>query len=325
MHAYPTPARILRSGLAPVLALLAAPAMAQSTPEGTRVLGVRAGAACLTEQVRVTGFALAREESGASIPFDGYRITEILAGEGDTLTAGQEILRSVRQAGSSGGDQPGAARPQTPESFSLRAPIAGRITRLNARVGMVTGAPSTMPGSAPAAPAQPGIPDPMVRIVANAGTDLLVDVPSPYAAKIKAGTAVRIVPDEGADIRGSVRVPVAEVDPRTQLGRARLSVEPANALRPGQFASAVIETARDCGVSVPRGAVTYRDGVPTVQVLNGTRVETRSIRTGLSDETTVQVREGLDDDEPVVANAGTALRAGDQVTPVITGKVGGAR
>ena len=331
MHADPTRARAPRLGLVlalvlmPVLVPSAVPATAQSTPEGTRVLGVRAGSACLTEEVRVTGFALAREESGASIPFDGYRITEILLGEGDAVTGGQEILRAVRQAGFPGGDQPGAARSQSPESYALRAPIAGRITRLNARVGMVTGAPSTMPGSAPPPPAQPGMPEPMVRIVADAGTDLMVDVPSPYAAKIKAGTRVRIVPDEGAEIRGSVRLPVAEVDPRTQLGRARLGVEPANALRPGQFASAVIETARDCGVSVPRGAVTYRDGVPTVQVLNGTRVETRSIRTGLSNETTVQVREGLADDEPVVANAGTALRAGDRVTPVITGKVGGAR
>lgn len=327
MPAPPTPGpRDRRRRASPALALALASALcagaaaAQSTPEGTRVLGVRAGPACLTEEVRVTGFALAREESGATIPFDGYRVTEILVAEGDAVTAGQEILRAVRQAA----DQPGAARLQTPETFALRAPIAGRIARLDARVGMVTGAPAGMPGAPAPPPAQPGLPDPMVRIVADAGTDLLVDVPSPYAAKIRAGTGARIQ-SEGGEARGSVRVPVAEVDPRTQLGRARLTVEPADALRPGQFASAVIETARDCGVSVPRAAVTYRDGEPTVQVLNGSRVETRSIRTGLSDENTVQVREGLADDEPVVANAGTALRAGDRVTPVITGKVGSAR
>lgn len=318
MHAYPTPARRLRHGLALVLTLCAGPVAAESTPEGTRVLGVRAGSACLTEQVRVTGFALAREESGASVPFDGYRVTDILVGEGDAVTAGQELLRAVRQESGA----PGAPRPQTPDTYAVRAPIAGRVTRLNARVGMVTGAPSTMPGMAPPQPAQPGMPDPMVRIAGDAGTDLLVDVPSPYAAKIRAGTQARIQADEGADVRGSVRVAVAEVDPRTQLGRARITVEPAGALRPGQFASAVIETARDCALSVPRAAVTYRDGVPTVQVLNGTRVETRSIRTGLSNESTVQVREGLTDDEPVIASAGQALRTGDRVTPVITGKVG---
>ena len=275
MHAYPTRARILRSGLVPILSLLGTPAMAQSTPEGTRVLGVRAGAACLTEQVRVTGFALAREESGASIPFDGYRITEILVGEGDTVTSGQEILRAVRQPGATGGDQPGAARPQSPRRLHP------------ARADRRQDHPAQRPGrdgdrrprdDARRAAAAIGA----FRAARSHGADRggcrhrpPGRRPEPVRGP-RSGSAPRSGsrPTRARDIRGTVRVPVAEVDPRTQLGRARLSVEPANALRPGQFASAVIETARDCGVSVPRGAVTYRDGVPTVQVLNGTRVET---------------------------------------------------
>lgn len=115
-----------------------------------------------------------------------------------------------------------------------------------------------------------------------------------------------------------MRVPVSEVDPLTQLGRARLAIDPSSALRPGQFASATIETARDCGLSVPRSAVSYQNGVPTVQVLNGGSVETRSVRTGLFDENTIQIREGLSEGEPVVANAGTSLRSGDRVSPVIS-------
>ena len=305
-----------RLGFAVAMSLGAAlPAAAESTPEGTSVVGVRAGAACLKEQVRITGFALAREESGAGLPSDGYRVTEILVTEGDTVTGGQEILRAVRQPDAG----QGAQRPPGPEAFSMRAPIAGRITRLSARVGMVSGA-----GPAPP-PGPGGMPEPMVRIMGDAGIDLMVDVPSPYAAKIRTGSTARVIPDDGPELRGTVRVPVSEVDPRTQLGRARLTLEPPNGLRPGQFASAVIETARDCGLSVPRSAVTYQNGVPTVQVLNGTAVETRNIRTGLIDESNVQVREGLSDGEPVVAEAGSALRAGDRVTPVITGKTGTGR
>lgn len=301
------------SGLLAVAALLAlalGPAAGESTPEGTSVVGVRAGSACLREEVRITGFALAREESGASLPFDGYRVTEILVADGDTVTAGQELVKAVRQA-----DAPGAQRSPGPEAYSVRAPIAGRITRLAARVGMVSGV------GPPAPPGPGGMPEPMVRIMGDAGIDLLIDVPSPYAAKIRMGATARVVPDDGPELRGTVRVAVSEVDPKTQLGRARLTLDPPTALRPGQFASAVIETARDCGLTVPRSAVTYQNGVPTVQVLNGTAVETRSIRTGLIDEANVQVREGLADGEPVVANAGTALRAGDRVTPVISGKV----
>ena len=107
--------------------------------------------------------------------------------------------------------------------------------------------------------------------------------------------------------------------------RAVGALEARDALRSGQFASATIETARDCGLAIPRSAVTYRDGEPTVQVLNGTKVETRGIRIGLTGDEVVRVREGLSEDEPVVASAGEALRPGDRVTPVITGKVGDAR
>jgi HlyD family secretion protein len=301
----PASSRSVTGGLLCLLAA-AGPAPAQSTPEGTRVLGVRAGSTCLTERVRLTGFARPHEESGATIPFDGYRVTEILVGLGDTVAAGQEILRAARSG-------PGAASAsQTmPETYVVRAPIAGRITRLDTRVGAITAA-------GPAA-------EPMVGIAADEGIDLIVDVPSLHAAKIRAKTAVQIRRDDGLEIPGTVRAPVAEVDPHTQLGRTRIAVESRDALRSGQFASATVETARDCGLAVPRSAVTYRDGEPTVQVLNGTKVETRGIRIGLTGDEVVRVREGLSEDEPVVASAGEALRPGDRVTPVITGKVGDAR
>lgn len=313
--------RTRNAGAAALFTIVCAvPALAQSTPEGTSVLGVRAGSACLKEQVRITGFALAREESGASVPMDGYRIGEILVSEGDTVAAGRELLRATRIGVDPGGplNTPQAAASQArPQTYALRAPIAGRITKINVRTGMVT-------GTATAVAAAPGMPpEPQVRIMAESGIDLLVDVPSLYVTKIRAGQTARILADDGREITGqeitgTVRVPASEVDPATQLGRARLSVEPSTALRPGQFASAVIETARECGLSVPRSAVTYRNGEATVQVLNGTTVETRGVRTGLFDETSVRISEGLSDGEPVVANAGTALRHGDKIRAVIS-------
>lgn len=290
------------------VAMLPLPALAQSTPTGTTVLGVRAGSTCLKEQVRITGFATAREESGTAIPLDGYRITDILAAEGDTVSAGQEILRAVKLGDDAGAQNPAMPRPPT---LSARSPIAGTILRINVRVGTITGAATVQPAAAGMPP------EPQVRIMADAGIDLVVDVPSLYATKIRSGLTARVLPDGGEEIKGTVRVPVSEVDPNTQLGRARLAIDPSTGLRPGQFASAILETARDCGLSVPRSAVTYQNGAPTVQVLNGGAIETRSVRTGLFDENSIQIREGLNDGEPVVANAGTSLRSGDRVTPVI--------
>lgn len=300
-----------RTVLSGILVLAATFASAAENNTGTSVPGVRAGSACLTEQVRITGFATPREEGGASLSIEGYRIAEILVAEGDKVASGQELLRATRL--SDEGGPPSQAQAQRPATLILRAPIAGRIVRVTARVGMLTGqaAPNPMTGAPP---------EPQVRIAADTGMDLLVDVPSPYASKIRSGSAARIVRDDGTEAKGAVRVPVSEVDPGTQLGRARITVEPASALRAGQFASAIIETARDCGLSVPRSAVTYQNGAASVQVFNGSAVETRSVRTGLFDESTIRIREGLADGEPVVANAGTVYRPGDRVTPVIAGR-----
>lgn len=302
----------------------------QGSGEGTSVASVRAGSACLKEEIRVTGFAMAREESGASLALDGYRVTEILVGEGDKVSADQELIRAVRQGDESQAQQAAAGRMPGPPSLSVRAPIAGRVLRVNARIGMVSGAPSGgggAPGMGAGGMAAAGMgaagmggmgPEPMVRIMGESGLDLLVDVPSPYASKLKVGAPARILRDDGGEAKANVRLPVSEVDPVSQLGRARLGLETGTAIRPGQFASAVIETARDCRLAVPRSAVSYQNGTPTVQVLRGTTVETRSVRTGLFNDSTIQIQEGLSDGEPVVANAGTALRSGDKVKPVIT-------
>ncbi|KQT19814.1 hypothetical protein ASG40_03080 [Methylobacterium sp. Leaf399] len=288
-----------------LFALATSAARAESTPEGTTVIGIRAGQACIQEQIRITGFALAREESGTSLALDGYRITQVLVAEGDRVTSGQEVLRASLLGAEEGGASQGR-----PAGVSARAPIAGTVTRVTARVGMATSAAMpTGPG---------GVPEPQVRITGEGGIDLLVDVPSPYATKIRTGTVARIVYGPGLEAKGTVRVPVSEVDPASQLGRARLTIEPASALRPGQFASAVLETARDCGLSVPRSAVVYQNGVTSVQILNGTKVERRRVRTGLSDETTIQIRDGLAEGELVVVDAGTAVRPGDRVTPVVS-------
>lgn len=324
-----TPGRACRRLLLVAMTLGTGSAAAE-TPGGTSVPGVRAGSTCLKEQVRITGFAMPRDEGGASIPLDGYRITEILVAEGDRVTSNQELIRAVRPGGDDAAPaNPALPRPTGPASYTLRAPMAGKVTRINARVGMMTGAAS---GQMSAAMQGAGIqgaglqqPEPQIRIADDSGIDLLVDVPSPYVTKIRAGLAARVLLDDGTELKGVVRVPVSEVDPGTQLGRARLAIDPPTGLRTGQFASALVETARDCGLTVPRSAVTYQNGAASVQVFRGTAVETRSVRTGLFDESTIQIREGLAEGEPVVATAGTVFRPGDRVSPVITGRKDGAK
>lgn len=268
------------------------------------VAGVRAKEACIKEDVRITGFAAAREASGASLPAPGYRVTEILVAEGDRVSTNQDLLHAVRDGGEAGSAASGAKS----GIVSLRSPISGVITKLNARIGEVSGA-------APTTAAQGSQPEPQVEIAVGSGLDLIADVPSVYAAQIRKGAIARILSDSGAQAKGVVQAPAGEIDPISQLGRARLSIDPPSALRSGQFASATIETAQDCGVTVPLSAVSHRGASATVLVLQGSSFERRAIRTGLSDQRRVRVSDGLSDGEIVAIQAEMPLRPGDAIAP----------
>jgi HlyD family secretion protein len=309
--------RWARKGAPAAVALcLATAAWADGGQERIAIAGQRAKEACVKENVRITGFAAAREEAGASFSAPGYRVTEILVSEGDRVAANQELLRAVRE-GASEAAAANAGRAAAGGGATLRAPIAGVVVKINARVGDVTGAPSAAAGGLTAMAAQGAQPDPQILISAGASVDLVADVPSLYAAQIRKGAVARVVSDEGVEASGVIQAPASEVDPVSQLGRARLSIEPASALRPGQFASATIETAKDCGVTVPLSAISFRNGEPIVQILSDSSVETRAVRAGLSDGVQIRIREGLSVGDVVAIHAGAALRPGDKVAPII--------
>jgi hypothetical protein len=78
------------------------------------------------------------------------------------------------------------------------------------------------------------------------------------------------------------------------------------------FARASIDAKRSCGVAVPRTAIDHL----TVQVVKGNTIETRNVRVGLVSDTNIEILDGLDVGETVVADAGSSLHDGDQVKTV---------
>src|SRR5262245_56617508 len=106
---------------------------------GAVVLVARATKACFSASVQVTGFLVARREALVTLDMDGYRVTEILAKEGDQVTSGQNLVRLTRQEGGAPAAPPGApagaAQPALPSSMTLRATAAGTITRATAVLG----------------------------------------------------------------------------------------------------------------------------------------------------------------------------------------------
>ncbi len=292
-----TAAAVLVLGVANLAA-----ADAGSTPAkepNVTVMVARAANGCFSDTIRVTGFLVPRDVAVVTLDVPGYRVSEILAGEGDRVRAGQDLVRLTR--GSS--DVANA-----PAAMTLRAPAPGLVTHATAVPGAV---------ASPEA-------EPLFQIMINDELELQVDVPSIHVPKLRSdgSQTARVVVDNGTKVAGRVRTVPAEIDRATQLGRARLAIDRTPSLRVGMFARAVIDASRSCGISVPRAAVSYLADGTTVQVVHDGKIETRPVHIGLLSDANVEIREGLKEGDLVVANAGGSLHDGDEVKPVFADQLG---
>jgi multidrug efflux pump subunit AcrA (membrane-fusion protein) len=270
----------------------AAPAAAE-----VQVTVIRATQAWFAAEIRVTGFLVPREEAIVSLDVPGYKVSEVLVGAGDQVNSGQTLARLTRQA--SEGPDPNADR--RPTTMNLKAPAAGVITRSTALVG---------------ATASPMQNEPLFRIAVSNEIELEAEVPSIHVPILAPGQTARVVVENGRELSGKVRHVPGAVDMRTQLGQARVSLEPDSRLRLGMFARATIEANRSRGISVPRSAVLYRTEGPRVQIVRGNVVETLPVQVGYHSDADIEIREGLHEGDLVVLNAGSSLRDGDKVKPV---------
>ena len=261
----------------------------KEAPSNALVIVAKSTNACFSDMVRVTGFIVPRREAVVGADQEGSRVSDLFVREGEMVTDSQELARLTAppsQPGASGG-----SRSSGP--ISLRAPAAGLVTEVKTIVG------------APASP-QAG---PMFRISVNNEIELDAEVPAVHMLKLNPGATVRISRDNGPDLVGRVRLVSPQIDRATQLGHIRISLSNNPTLKVGMFARANIDAKRSCGVAVPRTAIDHL----TVQVVKGNTVETRRVRTGLVSDTSIEILEGLDVGEIVVADAGSSLHDGDQI------------
>jgi len=282
-------------------------ALAQAEPSTKAgVLVVKATTACFSDMVRVAGYLVPRRVAVVNVEADGYRITEVGPAEGEQVASGQMLARLTRQA-SEGANPPvggaGAARP-TPASLTLRAPAAGLVLKSTARIREM---------ASPQA-------EPLFQIVVDNEIELEAQIPSTHIAKLKTGEIARVTVAGGAERVGKVRLVAPDIDQKSQLGKVRLAVGNDASLRVGMFASATIDAKRSCGVAIPRGAVESRVEGTSVRVVRGNIVEMRRVTVGLLSDDSAEIREGLNDGEVVVANAGSSLHDGDKINPRFPGE-----
>ncbi len=264
-----------------------------------QVVVVRAANACFSESVHVTGFLVARKQAAVTLDAPGYQISDVLASEGDQVNSGQTLVKLTRESGDSGA-------PPGPASTTLTAPMAGVIMRSAAVVGATA---SSMRQ------------EPLFLIAVNNEIELEAEVPSIHLPLLSPGQRARVFLDDNRELSGAVRRVPSAVDRGSQLGKVRISLDPVSGLRVGLFARATIDADRSCGISVPRSAVTYQTGGTSVQVVRGNVVETRQVRVGFHSDTDTEIRTGLREGDLVVASAGSSLRNGDKVAPIISNSV----
>lgn len=189
----------------------------------------------------------------------------------------------------------------------IKAPRAGLILSRNAVVGQVAGASG----------------NPLFVIAENGDIELDADVTETLLPQLEVGQKVTVQPSGATEtVDGEVRLVQPEINAATRLGKARIALPDGKDLRVGAFARGTVEVGRSDGLVLPVSAIADEAGASKVQVVKDGVVETREVKTGLSDAGLVEVTEGIAEGELVVSKAGTFLRGGDKVKPQVVTDAG---
>lgn len=261
-----------------------------SQPPGMAVTVAKVKSACFSDTLVVMGNLVPHNEVLVRPDREGLQIKEILAEVGASVRAGQLLARL-----SAPNDASGAPT-------SINAPVAGVILAGPAVIGEMTSARG----------------DPLFRILASGELDLLADVPAKDASRLAVDQVAKIRVAGVGETPGKVRRVSTTVDPATQLGKVTVAPQQNPQLRVGAFAQATITVGQACGTAVPLSALLFGPDGSVVQTVHNDRIETRRVTIGLFAQNDVQIREGLTEGDLIVVRAGSFLRDGDRVQPMVS-------
>ena len=158
----------------------------------------------------------------------------------------------------------------------------------------------------------------MFNIVAKNQVKLVAEVPESDLPKVKTGQKASIAVN-GYDkaLVGDVSLISPEVDSATRMGKAHIKLAVGVRVPLGAFGRATISLAAGEGVALPLTAVTFGEDGPTVQIVKDGKVQVRKVITGLVSTTEIEITDGVAPGETFVARAGSFVRQGDVVNPVV--------
>ncbi|MCP3404518.1 efflux RND transporter periplasmic adaptor subunit [Bradyrhizobium sp. CCGB01] len=287
----PLPARSFSQKLVALagLALLSGqPTLAadDDTPKGPAVTVLKVAKSCFSDIVEATGTIIAREETSVRPERPGLKVTDVLAEAGDTITAGQVLARLALPEGG---------------TLQVTAPVAGVIATSTAQIGNFASAKG----------------EALFTIVARSEYDLVGLVATTDIRKLAVNQQATVRVAGAGDLDGKVRRIGPTVEPNIQQGMVYIGINSQKRLLLKASGRALIKTGQSCNVAVPLTAVQYSTAGTVVQVIRRNRVETKRVEVGLMSGGNIEVRDGLNEGDVVVARAGAILREGDPVRPVM--------
>ncbi len=311
---------------------------ASDAPQAVRIAQV--SMQTLSGSVTVSGTIEPREEAAVGAELAGYRVSRVLAEEGDRVSRGQalatldpallggEIARAevaaerarseyARVADLTGkgviADETIAQRRFEARSADVQlADLRTRRARLTLRApvaGLVLSR-ALRPGDISGA----GSTDPYFRIARDARFELVAEVPEAEFGRITLGQNVPVRLADGTEFLGTVRLIAPRVDPQTKLGRVRILLPRDMRLREGGFATADLGRGGAPVSAVPERAVLYRAGGAVVTTIGSDRrVRQVEVRTGGRGRGWVELRRGPPVGTRIVLDGGALLLPGDEV------------
>ncbi len=271
-----------------LLGALCGPSLAADeteAPKGAAVTVITAAKSCFAAIVEVSGILVPEEEIAIRAERPGLKVAEVLVDAGETVAAGQILARLTPPEGG---------------SLQVQATTAGLVSASTAVVGTIAS----------------GKGEALFSIIARSEFDFIGQVPTRDLPKLKIDQPVKIKVIGAGEMDGKVRRVGATVEPNSQLGQVTISITSPRRLMSNAYARAMIKTGESCGIAVPLTAILYGTGGTVVQIVRRQRVEARRVEVGLMSAGRVEIREGLNEGDVVVARAGALLREGDPVRPV---------
>jgi multidrug efflux pump subunit AcrA (membrane-fusion protein) len=286
MIPFPTP-RLPALAAVALLALAASPLRAaeDDTPKGPAVTTLKATKSCFAAIVELSGTIMPREETAVRPERMGLKVAEVLAEAGDTVAAGQTLARLNLPEGG---------------TVTVQAPVNGTISVSNATVGAMAS----------------GKGEALFNIIARNEYDLVGLASTSDLPRLAVGQPASIRVIGIGDVDAKVRRISPTVEPAVQLAPIYIGITTNRKLPVNTSGRALIKTGQSCGVAIPITAIQYSAAGTVVQVVKRQRIETKRVETGLMSGGSIEIRDGLNEGEDIVARAGSLLREGDLVRPV---------